>query len=116
MERWNLGMLDKAYLSAQKAIFPFSLLLLLLERFYQFEKFIFNFVMELVELFVLSFRDLVGFHKSYASFILFLCSFLYLHKETNQRKCSRSLGPPKADFPVLLEFVGSLKTRFAQTV
>ncbi len=66
LECWNIGMLDKAYLSAQKAIFPFSFLLLLLERFYQFEKFIFNFVMKLVKLFVFLFRDLVGFHKSYA--------------------------------------------------
>jgi len=34
-----------------------------------------------------------------------------LHKETNQRKCSRSLGLLTADFPTLLEFAGSLKTR-----
>ena len=66
MEYCNVGMLDKAYLSAQKAIFPFAFLLFLLERFYQFEKSIFKFVMELVKLFVFLFRDLVGFHKSYA--------------------------------------------------
>jgi hypothetical protein len=63
---WNDGMLDKACLSVQKAIFPFSFLQLLLERFNQFKKLIFNFVVELVELFVFLFRDLVGFHKSYA--------------------------------------------------
>ena len=58
--------MDKAFLSIKKAIFPFSFLLLLLKRFNQFKKFIFNFVVELVELFVFLFRNLVGFHKSFA--------------------------------------------------
>jgi len=31
--------------------------------------------------------------------ILFFCSFLCLPKETNQRKGSRSLGPPAAGLP-----------------
>ena len=43
-------------------------------------------------------------------------SFLYLHKETNQRNCSRSLGSTASNSPVFLEKPGSLKTRFAQTV
>ena len=48
-------------------------------------------------------------------FDFFLCSFLYLHKETNQRKCRRSLIPLAAECPALLETTGSLETRFAQT-
>jgi hypothetical protein len=39
-----------------------------------------------------------------------------LPKETNQRKGSRSLGQPSADYPALLDSVGSLKTRYVQTV
>ena len=40
-----------------------------------------------------------------------VCSFLCLSKETNQRKDIRSLGPPAADFPALLEKVGRCETR-----
>jgi hypothetical protein len=43
-----------------------------------------------------------------------LCSFLFAQKRT--KNGSRSLVPPEADFPALLEFIGSLKTRFSQTV
>jgi len=36
-----------------------------------------------------------------------------LHKETNQRKCSRSLGPALQDFPALLKMTGRCGTRLA---
>jgi len=42
---------------------------------------------------------------------VFSCSFLYLYKETNQRKYSRSLDPLSADYPALLEKVGRCETR-----
>ena len=44
-------------------------------------------------------------------FIFFACP-----KKTNQKKGHQSFAPLSAEFPVLLEPAGSLKTRFAQTV
>ena len=44
-----------------------------------------------------------------------VCSFLCLPKETNQRKGTQALVPPKAGFPVLLDAAGALQTRCAQT-
>jgi len=44
-------------------------------------------------------------------FIVYLRSFLYLHKETNQRKCSLSLVPLDAGCPVLLKITGRCETR-----
>jgi hypothetical protein len=40
-----------------------------------------------------------------------ICSFLYLHKETNQRKCSRSLGSLSANCPAQLKNIGRCETR-----
>ena len=49
-------------------------------------------------------------------FIFFACPKKTNQQRSGERKGSRSLGQPMADYPALLESAGSLKTRFAQTV
>jgi hypothetical protein len=72
------------------------------------------FIVKAVTYMCLNFYSALGFLSLFYLFIFFTCIKKTNQQRSGERKCSRSLDQPPADFPVLLGKAGRCKTRHFQ--